>query len=132
MNTPSNSIRDLTQRLLAAEAENRNENTAHEAVLVTEKLRISLTRIAGPDGFSALMRRALVIARTEFPLLQTVEVATDGELKGIEELFDEAAGAEAGAAINTHLLWLLVMFIGEPLTMQMVREIWPDAAMADE
>ena len=39
----------------------------HEAVRLCEKLRISLTRFAGADGFISLLRRALVLARAEVP-----------------------------------------------------------------
>ena len=38
-------------------------------------------------------------------------------------------GAEAAVAITAHLLGLLVTFIGEPLTLRLVREAWPDASL---
>ena len=73
MNTPSASIRDRARRLLAVEAANESTShpRAHEAVRVCEKLRISLTRFAGADGFTSLLRRALALARAEVPALQT-------------------------------------------------------------
>ena len=39
------------------------------------------------------------------------------------------AGGEAAVAITAHLLGLLVTFIGEPLTLRLVREAWPDASL---
>ena len=62
-------MHDLARRLLAEEAVVRSGDDAqvHEAVRVCEKLRISLTRFAGPDGFSSLLRRALAQPARESP-----------------------------------------------------------------
>lgn len=131
MNTPSPSIRDWAQRLLAAEAMSQSASAAHaqEGVRVCEKLRISLTRFAGADGFTSLLRRALMLAQAEVPALQTVKVTVGGRLEGLEELVAgaENPGIEAATAIIAHLLSLLVTFIGEPITLRLVREVWPDA-----
>ena len=74
MDTPSPSIRDLARRLLAAEAASQSaaEPRAHAAVRVCEKLRVSLTRFAGVDGFAALLRWALALAREEVPALHGI------------------------------------------------------------
>lgn len=131
MNTPSASIRAWAERLLTMEAaiQSASDAHAHEAVRVCEKLRISLTRFAGADGFTALLRRALALARAEVPLLQTVEVKADCRLEELEDLLAGGgkAGTEAATAIIAHLLGLLVTFIGEPLTLRLTREAWPDA-----
>ena len=136
MDKPTPSIRDLAQRLLAAEAASQDATGAHvhEAVRVCEKLRIALTRFAGADGFTSLMRRALALARTEFPALNGVTKKADGSLGGLEELAADAGNSGVGGgaevvAIVTHLLGLLVAFIGEPLTLRLVREAWPAASL---
>ena len=70
---PSTLMRDLARRLLGcggSEPEHTGSHV-HEAVRVCEKLRISLTRFAGADGFASLLRRALALARAEVPSLQT-------------------------------------------------------------
>ena len=100
----------------------------HEAVLVSEKLRTSLTRFAGIDGFVSLQRRALVLARVEDPSLQCVKIGKEGRLEGFEQLAaDTSTGA--GAAITAHLLGLLITFIGENLMLTLVREAWPDTSL---
>ena len=78
-------MRDLARRLLAA-SQTASGPHVHEAVVVSEKLRISLTRFAGADGFASLLRRALVLARADVPSLQSVKVGADGRLEGFEEL----------------------------------------------
>jgi hypothetical protein len=117
--------------LLAAEATSQSaaDPRVPEAVRVCEKLRLSLTRFAGPDGFKALLRRALALARAEVPALHGITEKADGSLEGLEQLAAEASDValDAAVAITAHLLGLLVTFIGEPLTMRLVREAWPDA-----
>ena len=133
MDSQPTSIRDLAQRLLAAEAACQSYSQSHvpEAVRVCEKLRISLTRFAGSAGFTALMRRALILARAEFPALQSVEVKPDGTLEGIELLASDPshAGGKAATAIATHLLGLLIAFVGEPITLRLVHDAWPAASL---
>ena len=125
-------MRALAVRLLAAERSRPPVSNQHlyEAVRVCEKLRLSLTRFAGADGFSSLLRRSLVLARAEVPSLDRIAVNPDCSMDGLEALAaDEAdGGAEAAVALAAHLLGLLVTFIGEPLTLRLVRESWPDAS----
>ena len=122
-------MRDLARRLLAA-SQTAGGPHVHEVVLVSDKLRISLTRFAGVDGFTSLQRRALVLARAEVPSLQGVNVGGDGRLEGFEQLAAvEGTGAAAAAAVTSHLLGLLVTFIGKPLTLTLVREAWPDLSL---
>jgi hypothetical protein len=121
--------------LLAVEAASKSASDVqvHEAVRVCEKLRVSLTRFAGADGFTSLLRRALALARADFPSLQTATLKTDGCLEGLDVLAADRAngGPDAGVAIIVHLLGLLVTFIGEPLTVRLVREAWPEASLAE-
>jgi len=140
MDTPSASIRGLARRLLAVEAATLpspggaadvGARVQHEAVRVCEKLRISLTRFAGADGFTSLLRRTLALARVEAPSLNRITVKPDCSMDGLEALAAEETdgGVEATAALTAHLLGLLVTFIGEPLTLRLVREAWPDAPL---
>ena len=133
MELPSPSIRDFAQRLLAVEAASQSaaDPRVHEAVRVCEKLRVSLTRFAGVDGFTSLLRRALALARAEVSALHHITQKADGSLEGLEQVAAEAADSGDGAAVAiiAHLLGLLVTFIGEPLTVRLVREAWPNASM---
>ena len=126
-------MRDLARRMLAAEAASQSATDAHvnEGVRVCEKLQVSLTRFAGADGFTSLLRRALALARAEVPALQRIEVKPDCSI--LEQLAaDSSKGAtDAAVAIIAHLLGLLVTFIGAPLTVRLVGEAWP-AALLDE
>lgn len=128
MHAPSPSIRSLARRLLAES--HKAEPGVPAAGLVTEKLRSVLTRFAGAEGFSSLLRRALTLARAETPALENVTIGQDGRLEGLETGRPAGkAGGEAAEAIVSHLLALLVTFVGEPLTLQLVREGWPGATL---
>jgi hypothetical protein len=135
MDTPSPSTSDLARRLLAA---SQTASDAHvpEPMRVVETLRISLTKFAGADGFASLLRRALVLASADVHSLQSVKVGADGRLEGFEKLAADpatggggAVGGEAAVAITAHLLGLLVTFIGESLTLRLLREAWADASL---
>jgi hypothetical protein len=133
MDTPAASMRDLARRLLAVEAARQSaaDPPGQDAARVFWRLRVSLVRFAGADGFASLLRRAVALARAEFPALRVVKTNVDGSLEGIEQLVanaDSSAG-EAAVAVTAHLLGLLVTFIGEPLTVRLVREAWPDASL---
>ena len=122
------SIRAWAQRLLAMEAaKSASDANGHEILRVLEKLRSSLTQLVGPDGFVSLMRRALALARSEFPSLKVASVTGEGRLEGIEDPAGDAkSNLEAATAIIAHLLGLLVTFIGEPITLRLMSDVWPD------
>jgi len=130
IDTPSASVRDLARILLSREAAGSRSAGGHEAERVCEKLRISLTRFAGAEGFLALMRRSLALARNEAPALEGVKLRPDGCFAGFEASLDGDA-SEAGAALTSHFLWLLITFVGEPLALRLVREEWPDLTIDD-
>jgi hypothetical protein len=100
---------------------------------VYEKLRGNLCVLVGVAGFQALASRALTLARSEVPGLGAVQVAADGRLQGISEIetpmnADENWIDEEGDILISSLLGLLLMFLGEALTMNLVLNVWPDAA----
>ena len=136
MDTPSPAMRDLARRLLAVEAASPSaaDSRVHEAVRVCEKLRVSLTRFAGADGFTALLRRALALARAEVPALHGIAETANGSIEGLEGLAAHArnVGNDAAVAITAHLLGLLVTFVGEPLTLRLMREAWPEASLNEQ
>ena len=136
MDAPSSSTRDLARRLLAVEAASKSAADArvHEAVRACEKLRVSLTRFAGPDGFASLLRRSLALARAEVPALQAVNFKSNGSLEGLEAVAADPnnGGPDAAVAIITHLLGLLITFIGAAMTVRLVGEAWPDALLDGE
>jgi hypothetical protein len=132
MNTVTLAIQNLARRLIALEAaRDPSDGLVGAAVRACEKLRAPLAKLTGVAGFRSLMTRAMALATAEVPWLDSVPVRADGSLEGFDaaRLHQGAVpGGEAGVVVVAQLLGLLVTFIGEPLTRQLVRDAWPDAA----
>jgi hypothetical protein len=125
--------RHLAQRLLAYEAvAGENSEAAESAAFrVFAKLRRPLITLAGLAGFRSLLSRALTLARAEDPSLSAVQVAADGSLKGLDELgsqTDKEQARDGGVILIAQLIGLLLIFIGERLTLRLVQDVWPEAA----
>jgi hypothetical protein len=121
-------IRDLAQRLLSLEstAENLSDSNTSAVLIVSEKLRHPLSRLAGTAGFRSLLMRALTLAKREAPLLDGVQVKEDGSLEGLN-----GEETEAGAVLIAYLVELLETFIGESLTLRLLKDIWPSLSGVD-
>ncbi|HYP01630.1 MAG TPA: hypothetical protein VER76_15675 [Pyrinomonadaceae bacterium] len=131
MSTASPQNQELARRLIVFEAARANSSDApvDTAVRVIGELRLRLIRLAGVDGFRSLLSRALTLAKAEDPSLNVVSVRADGSLEGFEGIeASEAAAGQAGAGLVAQLLELLTTFIGEALTLRLIRDSWPDAS----
>jgi hypothetical protein len=141
-------MRDLALRLLTYEAVADKDSRPMESATLRayEKLRQSLVLFAGAAGFQSLASRALVLAQTEAPGLCAVQVTVDGALKGLgdvdpqtnmnkDQAGNQQAGedppGEAGAILIARILGLLLTFLGEALTLSLLRNAWPDATFDD-
>lgn len=103
-------------------------------VAACEKLRQPLTQLIGAGGFASLLSRALALAKRQSPVLAPLRVQADGALTGFGEVPHDAASADAAregaVALVAEFLGLLITFIGQPLTLTLVRQAWPDAPAA--
>lgn len=129
-------MQDLARFILAQEQceGNTPEARSRMAVCVCDKLRRPLSVLAGVDGYRALIGRALALAKREVPSLGPVRVGKDGALEAPgpdEPQLDMDETNKGDVALVSQLLGLLVTFIGVALTMQLVRDVWPDAPYYD-
>ncbi|MGI4828376.1 MAG: hypothetical protein ACRYFU_09345 [Janthinobacterium lividum] len=122
-------IRTLAERLLALEKD--APIVAEEDLLATcrvwEKLRRRLSYLVGSVGVNTLMQRALTLAKRECPALSGVQTMDDGSLAGLQ-----GDAAQASSMLVAHLIQLLVTFIGESLTLRLLRGTWPEIKNLDE
>lgn len=120
-------IRVFAERLLANEVVAGKPSRANipAAFRVSEKLRRPLTAVAGAAGFRSLLLRALTLAKREAPSLSKVQVNPDGSLAGPGEI----EGPQVEVLLIAQLIGLLFIFIGEDLTLRLLREVWPDASL---
>ena len=131
-------MRDLTQRLLHYEASagNTSEPVDSTTLRVYQKLRQGLGELAGSAGFHALASRALTLARLEVPSLTGVQIGADGSLEGMSAIeasikVEQNRADESGVILISRLLGLLFVFLGEALTLNLLRDAWPGAALDD-
>ena len=144
MNSPNPSkMRELAQDLLGYEAfAGETSMPGGSATFrVYEKLRQGLGQFAGAIGFQSLASRALALARSEAPSLSAVRISEEGALVGlgqIEHQFDidkiqagEFPASEGEIILISCLLGLLLLFVGEPLTLSLLRITWPGATFEE-
>lgn len=128
-------MRNFAERLMADETKGRKSSEKSPAVfLVCEKLRPQLATLMGTGGYRALLSRARALAITEVPWLATVQVTADASLQGLDELVaevDPREFAEDSVVLLAQMLGLLAAFIGEDLTLRLVREVWPKLSVSD-
>jgi hypothetical protein len=128
-------MRDFANRLIAIETgENESSETGTPAAVhVAEKLRRHLSTLMGNAGFRGLLSRALALAGAEVRWLRSVEVKADGSLAGLEEhaQLKPDEFLEGSIALLDELLGLLVAFIGEDMTLRLVRDVWPGVPLDD-
>lgn len=136
-------MRDLAHRLLTYEAgaDKTSEPAESPSIRVYEKLRQSLIGFAGMAAFQSLAFRALTQAKSEAPSLWAVQIAADGSLHGLGEfesqididkdLAGECPAGEGGTILIARLLGLLLVFLGEALTLSLLRLAWPGATLDD-
>lgn len=126
----------LAQRLIAEErrATSDSDRGGRAGFRVCEKLRRPLSTFAGAAGYHSLLSRALVLAKAQEPLLKNLRIKTDGTLEHSPEWEaqrESVAAAKAMDALVTQLLGLLITFIGEALTLRLIHDVWPEAALED-
>jgi hypothetical protein len=120
-------IHDLARRLIALEASRApSDGLVVAAMRAYETLRGPLAKLVGMAGFRAILSRALAMAKREAPALDAVRLRPDGSLEGLDGV-GGGGDAEAGAVVMAQMLGLLIIFIGEPLTLRLVRDAWPEA-----
>jgi hypothetical protein len=136
--TAAPGMRDLAHRLLVYEADagKASEQLESATLRVYEKLRHCLGEFVGVAGFQSLASRALTLSRPEVPSLSAARVAADGSLEGlgdIETQFDmgKPSAADGEIILIARLLGLLRLFLGEALTLSLLRSTWPGEAFED-
>jgi hypothetical protein len=128
-------MRNFAARLINHEAGLRSSAQGTTvAFTVPDRMRTHLTMLMGNEGHRALLMRALALAASEVRWLREIGVGIDGSLEGLDTILAPVTPDEAlngGTALVAHLIGLLVAFIGERLTLQIVREVWPKMPTKD-
>jgi hypothetical protein len=125
-------MRALSRRILEHALASHTEPEAVAGAIegAVRRLCEGVSGLIGPVGLLALVRRATHLSRREFPWLDQLEVQVGQvmALQGLSECVRTQGREQAmdGATLLlSHLLELLCTFIGQDLTLRMVRRGWP-------
>lgn len=95
---------------------------------VLRRLSPGVTALVTTAGYRALLARALHLARAQFPSLEGVQV-TNGDAFLDASPASAAAIDEGAVALVGSVIALLVTFVGDDLTGNLIRGAWPDAPL---
>ncbi|AXC12348.1 hypothetical protein ACPOL_3049 [Acidisarcina polymorpha] len=126
MNPPPR-ISEWARKLIASEID--HDSNAAQTELATlrvyERLRLRFRAPVGVDAFQALASRALSVAKSQFPSLGAVCVASNGDLRVLDEI--EAPprlgeDGEVGVILISQMLRLFISLLGEPATVRLIED----------
>ena len=125
---PPKKTRDLARNLVTSEARAGMASLQAEpaTIRVYERLRRQLGAPVGVGGFQQLASRALALAKSESPRLNSVKVAENGGLLGLGEsqsLDDTDEDREVGIILIAQLLGLFLTFLGEATTLRLIEDL---------
>lgn len=121
----NNVLRDFPRRLIEHE-----ESLGHvigERCTLIDQIVPSLVPLVGKAGFCSLLSRALTLARRECPELGEVQITESCTLTGLSDTAPEAV-----RILLTQLIGLLDTFLGETLTLRLLRHAWPELAVLEQ
>ena len=123
-------LRRLSRCLIACEIQVNPASAAPvpSAFNICEQLRPQLAPLLGKVGFRALLSRALAVAAVDAAWLQALQVNANGSLEWVADAGappGTRTASEGGVILIAQLLGSLIAFIGESLTLRILREAWP-------
>lgn len=132
--------REVAKLLMACECEGLSDQQKKKSSKLPargdlfSKVAPHLVPLMGKAGFGALVGRAIALAKAEAPWLGELKIKADGTLEGVAHVrrqLERESFLEGQVIVLAHLLDLLLVFIGNKLTLQLVRQIWPEASLKD-
>jgi hypothetical protein len=134
MTAPGNAaLRDVARALLTSTDRSRTDSAVLAAAV--RRAHASLSQVMAPligqTGTNSLSARAVHLARAEYPWLaptrhpDSTETVFGLVAASLERQAPDVA-LEAGTAVLATLAGLLATFIGESLTLRLLRKSWPD------
>lgn len=131
-------VKQIARRRMAYEAKAATPARAGDhtspGFRICEKLRHPLSRLAGVAGFRSLLSRALALASEEVCWLKAIDIAANGSVAGLNDTQAQLSQQQIDQGeivLVAQLLGLLMTFIGEGLTMQLLQQEWPKVALDD-
>jgi DNA-binding response OmpR family regulator len=123
-------LSDLAGQILTHESNIgcREEGGAPVIFKVCDNFRGALKPLTGENGFRTILRRALMLSRSEVPWFANVIISPKGYFDGLRRAETGLAETEVirgETVLIAHLLGLLFTFIGDELTRNLLQDLWP-------
>jgi hypothetical protein len=134
VNPDTMGVRALAEVLIATQSAGQRSIAIHDSIFSIADMRPNLISLMGTGGFEALISHALTSARIEKPWLSEIRSKRDGTFDGLESAHSKLNAAEfheGYVVLVTHLLQLLVQFLGPGVTREIVRKTWPHAPLGE-
>ncbi len=129
-------VQDLVELLFACESTVAMGDFAQvDHFRVFEKLCQPFAAVSGAQNLQPLLTRALVLTRSSYPWLSSARFSSSGKIDGIDLSFldqhpQEALGAEL--ALMASLVQLFRSLLGDAVTLQLLRSVWPLAFLESD
>lgn len=118
---------ERARQLLAHEGGDADSAEAHAAAAgrVYDNLDAQLAPLLGSAGVRSLLARSARLTRYELSSFSEVAIQSSTTLRDALRALDSAVAAATAAALFGTFFALMENFIGERLTIQVLRRAWP-------
>jgi hypothetical protein len=136
MKKPTKVQTDAAWRLFELEDHGVEGENAAAAGRMHQKMFARLATLLGAGGARALFARSVKLTMTDFPCLRSVDFDATPPESAAEKLVTclrgeaPAAATDTAVALCAQVLALLSTLIGERLTSQVLRSVWPTFVFA--
>ena len=127
-------VRAVAEVLVASQGAGQRSIAKHGSTFSIADMRPNLLSLMGTGGFEALISHALTSASIEKAWLSEIRSKGDGSFEGLERAYSNLNAAELHegyVVLVTHVLQLLVQFLGPGVTREIVRKTWPHAPLGE-
>jgi hypothetical protein len=124
--------RQLAQQVVALECarDESKSDPIQSAENACEKLRAELGRLVGVSGYSTLLAHARTQAMAEDACLEALQINLEGAITWVSNGSPAPARdkrARALEALLAHTIGLLIVFLGDAVSLRLLRNVWPEA-----
>jgi len=136
-NTPSGDVpaaQEIVRRLIRSRPhrQQRGDTSARAAAAASDSLYRELSRWVGPDGCHALFTRALAESRSQYPVLEKIQLRARSEpyIEGIADSIMARGDPETAEALESmlvRLVELLGRLIGDDMAGKLIDRTFGDS-----
>lgn len=130
--TATEAVQELVELLFACEATIAAKESESHPFRVLERLSEPFAAVSGAQSLRPLLLRALASTRASYPWLSSAQVTQNGRIEGIAEPkpgLDPQEALQGELALMGSLIELLRSLLGDGVTLQLLKAVWPLASI---